>query len=55
MVWKLIAGEEVALDDYHGIDAIGAAMVDKLMSAAELEFDATYGWMDFTAPSLGGN
>lgn len=56
VVWKLLVGEEVTMEDYGAIDSIGASFLDKLRSEEDLEqFQAEYSWMDFTVPSLGAH
>lgn len=60
IVWKLIVKEPVTLDDYRGIDTLGASFIEKMREGCaedrfvEETFDTDYGWMNFTATSLGG-
>eukprot|EP01036_Dinobryon_divergens_P031758 gene31758-41221_t len=55
MVWKLIVKESVTLDDYRGLDSIGASFIENIRGgSAEDRFEIEYGEMTFTVTSLGG-
>ena len=55
MVWKLIVREPVTLEDYRGIDSIGASFIEKIRGGStEDKFEMEYGDMTFTVTSLGG-
>lgn len=55
MVWKLIVRDTVTLDDYRGLDSIGASFIENIRGgSAEDMFEIEYGEMTFTVTSLGG-
>ena len=53
MVWKLIVGEIVTIDDYEGLDAMGVKQLREFRALTEQDFKCTYTEvLDFTTMSL---
>ena len=56
MVWKLIVDQEVTMDDYRGVDILGAKFIESLRHFDKPdEFSCYYEDYDFSVITLGGS